>query len=828
LRTEVVGVHRARFFVLPPVWSVAHRLLVPCDVESNSKPCDSERAAFGRSVGMVVMSLLIARSSGGRPNSMRRTPRFVALLALLVTSTCGPSGPLQVSPERLLAPSESVPSGDGFARLAFGAGEYMVFGTTELARIRPDGVVLDPDGQSHPPPKPGGFGAPKIQRLASDGQSFFSLSTDNGTIGSVSRPIPPIPSVITLSQYGSSGEFVGALDIDQPGPIGLGADLACGPNHCLAVWWRDGAALFGGVGVSSARALFMRTSGGVQLAPPLELPETTTGSHVVFDGTQYVLAFSTVDYGLRGLKWYTVRVSSSGVLLDGTPRFARSLTNFFQGASSFASNGQGSLLLTPESGTVANLLSGQLLDASGAPRGAPFIIEGDGANVITTAAASDGVNYLIAWKTCSEYDACVPHTAVVNGLTGALSAVRSYPTPEPVRSSNPLQLAFDGTNYMATWDEGPWGQVIARRISPSGAVLDRREVIPNSYVPFEAESAVGWNGCSYLASYVQSDNREGLMPVGTLLDAQGNSRQPLPFLMPDLGNYRGAVTKQRLVRASTGFLLAFDLLQESLSVQRVNASGVVLEPSMSLDGDLTRGLSEYAVSSNGQTWMTVRSLMDRTGSADPNLTDVYAQQIPTEGAPGPTINLSNTAGDVREHHVALASHGEGYLAVWGSFEEPGVRGVALGATGQPSPTRFEITTQGIDVAPQVIWTGADYLVLWDDAGSIHARRYDTRARPLAAASMLEANATLERIVDNGRELVLFYKQGSAYNVLAKRFTRAGVAMDSTATALNIGAIEDAASDGTGRILVTSQRSDGRIVQRIVTSPSASPPATCTP
>ena len=761
-------------------------------------------------------------------NIRPRTPRFMALLALLSTSTCAPGGPLQVSPERLLAPSQTVPSGDGFARLAFGAGEYMVFGTTELARVRPDGAILDPDGQAHPPPKASAFGPPIVRGLSSDGQSFFSLSTGNGTIGSISHPMPPVPSVITLSQYSSAGAFVGALDIDQPGPIGLGADLACGPNHCLAVWWRDVTAFGGGTGVSPARAIFMRTSGSVQLATPLELPATSTGFHVVFDGTQYVLAFSTADYELHGLNWYTVRVSSSGALLDGTPRLARSLTNFFQGTSSFASNGHGSLLLTPEGGTVGNRLSGQLLDASGAPRGTAFTIEGDGPNVITTAAASDGVNYAIAWKTCSTYEACVAHSAIVNALTGALSAVRSYPTPEPVRSANPLQLAFDGTNYMATWDEGPWGQVVARRMSPSGAVLDRQEVVPSPYVPFEATPAVGWNGCSYLASYLQSDNRAGMIPVGTLLDAQGNSRQPLPFLMPDIGNYRGAVTKQRLVRASTGFLLAFDVLQDSLFVQRVNASGAVLEPSMSLNGDLTRSLSQYAVSSSGQTWMTLRSLVDRTGSADPNLTDVYAQQIQPEGAPGPVINLSNTAGDVLEHNVALASHGDGYLAVWGSYQEPRLWGVALSAAGQPSRTRFEITTQAVDVAPQAIWAGADYLVLWDDAGSIYGRRYDVNGGPLGDARVLEPNATLERIVDNGRELVLFYKQASAGNVLAKRYTRAGVAMDSTGTSLNIGAIEDAASDGTGRILVASHGSNSRIVQRIVTSSSASPPASCTP
>ena len=91
--------------------------------------------------------------------------------------------------------------------------------------------------------------------------------------------------------------------------------------------------------------------------------------------------------------------------------------------------------------------------------------------------AFDGTNYLVVWKDYRGYEwtpitptsmrHASPRTARTWTQTGSRSRWGSLVGGQPA-------VAFDGTNYLVTWDQGgyPNGDLYGARVSPQGAVLD--------------------------------------------------------------------------------------------------------------------------------------------------------------------------------------------------------------------------------------------------------------------------------------------------------------------------------------------------------------------
>ena len=91
-------------------------------------------------------------------------------------------------------------------------------------------------------------------------------------------------------------------------------------------------------------------------------------------------------------------------------------------------------------------------------------------------------------------------------------------------------LAFDGTNYLATWTDTRRadGTIAGSRVSTGGTALDNPRIVISTAANAQTAPAVAFDGTNYLV--VWADNRAGdstdiyaarVSPTGTILDGTG-------------------------------------------------------------------------------------------------------------------------------------------------------------------------------------------------------------------------------------------------------------------------------------------------------------------
>jgi hypothetical protein len=191
---------------------------------------------------------------------------------------------------------------------------------------------------------------------------------------------------------------------------------------------------------------------------------------VAFDGSNYLLqvisAYPSPVYGLR--------VSPIGTLVDASPGFQIS-SEGFPSAAVIAFGGQNYLgvWLVGVNGYTEYHLRGAMVTPTGEV-GQEFLIRGGDSGKGPPSVAFDGVNYLVTW---SETDGVggppnIFGTRITNDgiiLDPYMLAISTAPSQEL-----PPELTFDGTNYLAVWQNtnsvnmGIYGS----RISPDGSLLD--------------------------------------------------------------------------------------------------------------------------------------------------------------------------------------------------------------------------------------------------------------------------------------------------------------------------------------------------------------------
>ena len=72
-------------------------------------------------------------------------------------------------------------------------------------------------------------------------------------------------------------------------------------------------------------------------------------------------------------------------------------------------------------------------------------------------------------------------------------------------------MAFDGTNYLVTWDQGgyPNGDLYGARVSPQGAVLDGAGFLIASGPGDQNTSDIAFDGTNYLVTWTNYPRRGG-------------------------------------------------------------------------------------------------------------------------------------------------------------------------------------------------------------------------------------------------------------------------------------------------------------------------------
>jgi hypothetical protein len=226
---------------------------------------------------------------------------------------------------------------------------------------------------------------------------------------------------------------------------------------------------------------------------------------VAFDGTNYLVVWQDLRSGNFDI--YGARVSKSGVVLEPNG-FAVSTAAARQAHPAVAFDGVHYLVVWDDQRTnISDDIYGSRVNPSGG------VLDSKGVAISTAANRQEypsvtygGGNYLVAWQDDRSgfediYGTRVtPSAGVLN--SGGIAICRAannqaYPA-----------LGFDGTNYMAVWQDyraGYYFDIYGARIGVSGSVLDTAGIAISLAGDDQLAPALGYDGANYMVFW--QDNR---------------------------------------------------------------------------------------------------------------------------------------------------------------------------------------------------------------------------------------------------------------------------------------------------------------------------------
>ena len=326
--------------------------------------------------------------------------------------------------------------------------------------------------------------------------------------------------------------------------------------------------------------------------------------------------------------------------------------------------------------------------------------------------ASDGTNYLVAWRddrTTSGWDIVgtrVNRDGVVLDPDGVLIS------DAPARQMSP-DVAFDGSNYLVTWDDERRGDfdVYSARVTPSGSVLDP-DGIPITTAPnHQGGPAVEFDGTNYMI--VWNDWRAGfdiygarMSPTGTVLDPGGIQISPATAMQEG----------PALAFDGTNYLVAWQDDRSSMHVPdiygaRVTRAGAVLDPAGIAISTAYGYQRTPAVAFGGSNYFVAWA--DRRSTRD----EIYASRVTPAGL---VLDPDGIAVAARgSDRLAIQFDGSNYLVVWS--------GAPFGQSSDIYAARVSQSGEILDpggilvsgawneqMHPDVTFNGTTYFVAWTD------------------------------------------------------------------------------------------------------------------
>jgi hypothetical protein len=251
---------------------------------------------------------------------------------------------------------------------------------------------------------------------------------------------------------------------------------------------------------------------------------------IAFDGANFLVTWE--DY--RSVSYsdiYAARVTPQGTVLDPNGIPVSTATNS-QYLPAIAFDGANFLVTWYDyrSGSSSDIYAarvtpqGTVLDPSGVP------ISTAAYNQWSPALAFDGANFLVTWddyRSGSDYDIyaarVTPQGTVLDPSGIPVSTATSYEYLPAV--------AFDGANFLVTWEDGRSGSsydIYAARVTPQGTVLDPNGIPVSTVADYQWYPALAFDGANFLVTW--QDNRSDpsydiyaarVTPQGTVLDPNG-------------------------------------------------------------------------------------------------------------------------------------------------------------------------------------------------------------------------------------------------------------------------------------------------------------------
>jgi hypothetical protein len=614
------------------------------------------------------------------------------------------------------------------------------------ARVSPAGAVLDPGGipiSTAPMSQTG-------PSLAFDGSNYFVVWTDT-------RPAAAAPSRPghsgCCSIYGARVSSAGAV-LDPAGiriSIGVagleGPGLAFDGTNYLVAWEDtavDPAGDVHGSRVSPAGVVLDANEIAISAAADDQrLPA------LAFDGTNYLVAWMDRRSGSTH-DIYAARVSPAGAVLDpGGIAVAAALGDHWYPTLAFDGSTYLAAWQVPRSDTTAYVYGARVSTEGG-------VLDPDGIAIAAgewyqawPAVAFDGTNHLVTWADYRSGDADIYGARVdpaggVLDPTGILISVSS-PLPPPPPPARAPAVAFDGTNYLVVWDAGPLGSgdIHAKRVSPSGAVLDDSPLAVSTAPGPEGFPAVAFDGTNTLV--VWEDNRTWeasatdvygarVTPAGDVLDPDGiaissaSNYQVVPQIVFGGMRYLVAWTDQR--NAPGG-------LRTDIYAARVTPSGGLLDPTGRVIATGSTIQNDAAASYDGTNYLVAwKTRVPGYPS------DVYAARVDQSGAVLDPSGIQISTAPQDQFEPVAAFNGADYVLAWGD--------------DRGRPGEFALYGARLSQSGQVR----------DPAGIAISRRPHVHRDPAATTGGGVSLVTWSRFTETGR-----------YDVFGARISSAGTVLD---------------------------------------------------
>jgi hypothetical protein len=398
------------------------------------------------------------------------------------------------------------------------------------------------------------------------------------------------------------------------------------------------------------------------------------------------------------------------------------------------------------------------------------------------AIAFDGTNYLVAWDQKSGYTG--PTNLYAQRVSKAGTRLTTITISSTIGDQSNPALAFDGTNYLAAWEDSRntgVPNIYAARISKAGTVLDPSGLMVGNHTEPQYAPTVAFNGTNHLLAW--TDRRNGhydiygarVSPSGSVLDPAGRP------LIQTASDQMGP----QLIRQGTEYLMTwYDYRPGNFDIYaaRVSAAGT------SLDGlgfvVLTAPAPQLTpvVASNGTRHLIAWQ--------DNRYYDIGGARV---DSPNTVLDLGGftiSTAPNSQRTPAMAFDGANYLIVWqdnrgGTSDIYGVRVSASGTV--LDPTGFIISSGWwTEQNPSLAFDGTNYLVVWEDSRVSYIDIYGARVSP--NGTVLDPNGiricdrssfqeSPRAAFDGTNYLVVWQSGDNFYNLLGTRISRAGVVLD---------------------------------------------------
>lgn len=285
----------------------------------------------------------------------------------------------------------------------------------------------------------------------------------------------------------------------------------------------------------------------------------------------------------------------------------------------------------------------------------------------------------------------------------------------------PPGLAFDGTQFLASWPEsycfqGKTGcrqsDVYQRRIGLDGGFNDPAPLRLSSAANLQLMPAVAFNGTNHLVAWVD-DRRDQYDIHAARFDSSGAILDPAGIAITQAADIQETPTVASL---GTKFLVVWSDRRGAnnydIFATRVGEDGAVLDPSGLPISTASGDQKEPVVASDGTGW-----LVAWTDSRGGSSSDIYGARVSSTGQVLDPGGLPLAAGSNTEYSPGLSFDGTQYLLAWAGSSrwtiDYGVFASRLSTDGKVLDTpALRLADAYTDGEPVVASSQGRFLVAW--------------------------------------------------------------------------------------------------------------------